>query len=71
MYFVEFFALHIDDRAVYIVMEYMPLGDLGKYIDFLWDEADAKIVAHQLLLGLKFMHAQNITHRDLKPAVST
>ena len=52
-------------------MEYMEWGDLGNYIRDRWDEGDAAIVAHQLLCGLQYLHQNRITHRDLKPAVST
>ena len=52
-------------------MEYMQWGDLGNYIRDRWDEGDVAIVAHQLLCGLKYLHQNRITHRDLKPAVST
>ena len=51
-------------------MELMYFGDLGKYLDFAWEELNVRIVAAQLLAGLKFMHENDITHRDLRPAVS-
>ena len=50
-------------------MDYMKLGDLRKYIDFIWEEDDTKIVVQQVLSGLSFMHGNGITHRDLTPAV--
>ncbi|KAF8415620.1 kinase-like domain-containing protein [Tirmania nivea] len=67
-WFVQFFASHEDSQHIYIAMEYIAWGDLGKYIDFGWDERDAAIVAHQLLCGLQYLHQKGITHRDLKPA---
>jgi serine/threonine protein kinase len=51
-------------------MEYMEFGDLESYIDVQWTEGDIKVVARQLLEGLKVMHDDGILHRDLKPAVS-
>ena len=48
----------------------MSFGDLESHIGFKWSESDAKVVAKQLLEGLKIMHDDGIVHRDLKPAVS-
>ena len=67
---MQFYGLDSDAQNIYIVMEYMEWGDLGHYIRDKWDECDAAIVAHQLLCGLQYLHQNQITHRDLKPAVS-
>jgi serine/threonine protein kinase len=48
----------------------MDFGDLETHIEFKWSENDTKVVARQLLEGLKLMHDDGIIHRDLKPAVS-
>jgi serine/threonine protein kinase len=48
----------------------MDFGDLETHIGFKWTENDTKVVARQLLEGLKLMHDDGIIHRDLKPAVS-
>jgi serine/threonine protein kinase len=48
----------------------MEFGDLETHIGFKWTENDTKVVARQLLEGLKLMHDDGIIHRDLKPAVS-
>jgi serine/threonine protein kinase len=51
-------------------MEYLPLGDLQKYIDNPLKESEAATIAQQLLEGLAFMHENDFAHRDLKPAVN-
>lgn len=67
---MQLFGWYEDEIYVYIVMEYMEHGDLDKHIDFRWKEDDIKVVAVQVLEGLKIMHDDGIIHRDLKPAVS-
>ena len=58
---------------MYIAMEYLPMGDMSKTFanGYRWNESDAKVVIEQLLHGLVVMHNAGITHRDLKPEVST
>jgi serine/threonine protein kinase len=51
-------------------MEYLPFGDLEKYIDNPLNDGEAASIAQQLLEGLAFMHENDFAHRDLKPAVS-
>lgn len=51
-------------------MEYIQYGDLASRIrgsDM--TESDARIIALQLVKGLKVMHDNNFCHRDLKPEV--
>ena len=67
---MQLFALHSDAQYIYIAMECMWWGDLGNHIRDRWDEDDVAIVTHQLLCGLQYLHQNQITHRDLKPAVS-
>lgn len=69
-WFLQFFAWHEDAINLYIIMENIDLGDLGKYIDQPWLGTDASVVAEQLLQGLQVLHKEGITHRDLKPAVN-
>ena len=51
-------------------MEYLPAGDLSKYIDPSLPEEQGRQIVYQLLEGLSFMHEAGFAHRDLKPAVS-
>ena len=48
-------------------MEYFPLGDLQRYMDTKMPESQVKFIVSQLLEGLKIMHENQFTHRDLKP----
>lgn len=54
-----------------IMTEYFPLGSLDKYIKEGMKENDARIISLQLLEGLRLMHEEGFTHRDLKPQVSS
>lgn len=50
-------------------MEYIPLGDLQKYMVQPLAEDEAQLITLQLLEGLDFMHSHGFAHRDLKPQV--
>ncbi|KAI8719031.1 hypothetical protein NCS52_00683400 [Fusarium sp. LHS14.1] len=58
-----------DDRLLIIIMEYVPGGDLGKLISDqgALTEGVVRIMSAQLLSALGYLHANNITHRDVKP----
>ncbi|KAM0520501.1 hypothetical protein ACHAPE_002894 [Trichoderma viride] len=68
--FVKFLGWYDDDALnLYIAMEYVPLGDLQKYMDKpgLIDEADVREISFQVLEGLSYMHREGFAHRDIKP----
>lgn len=65
--FVEFLGWFEDGDNIFLAMEYFPLGTLDKFIDEDLKEEDARVIAAQLLEGLKIMHGEGFTHRDLKP----
>ena len=48
-------------------MEYFKYGDLQSHMSTRIPEVQSKIIAAQLLQGLKIMHQEKFTHRDLKP----
>lgn len=56
--------------AVCVTMEYLPNGDLQKYMTRPFSENEAQQITFQLLEGLDFMHSSGFTHHDLKPEVS-
>lgn len=55
---------------MFITMEYLPDGDLHKYLNSPLPEDEGQHIVFQILEGLDFMHDNGFTHRDLKPAVS-
>ena len=50
-------------------MEYFPYGDLARYLKSPLSEFQIKQITEDVLEGLKVMHAEGFTHRDLKPQV--
>ncbi|EON97264.1 putative meiosis-specific serine threonine-protein kinase mek1 protein [Phaeoacremonium minimum UCRPA7] len=58
-----------DDRLFIIIMEYVPAGDLGRFITDRGPlpEITVKEMSRQLIDALGYLHTNNITHRDVKP----
>ncbi|CAG9949061.1 unnamed protein product, partial [Clonostachys rosea f. rosea IK726] len=65
--FVQSFGWYDSQDYLYITMEYLPRGDLSRYLKNRLPEAEASLVILQVLEGLEFMHRNKFAHRDLKP----
>ncbi|CAH0047665.1 unnamed protein product [Clonostachys solani] len=65
--FVRSDGWYESNDSIFIVMEYMELGDLQSYLTRPFPEAEVQQIVGQLLEGLDFMHASDFIHRDLKP----
>jgi serine/threonine protein kinase len=68
---VESFGWFRHGSSIHVLMEYMPLGDLDKYLrDTPMPISEARDITHQIVGGLNAMHSCKFVHRDLKPQVS-
>ncbi|KAI1335365.1 hypothetical protein F5Y15DRAFT_409212 [Xylariaceae sp. FL0016] len=59
-----------ENRAeIYLVMEYMDMGDMFTYINQngRLEEWETMVYFRQILSALEYVHSFNICHRDLKP----
>ena len=58
-----------DDSRLYIVSDFMQGGDMFYHLHYnkKFDEPRAKFYAIELILGLEFLHKNNMIYRDLKP----
>jgi serine/threonine protein kinase len=66
---VRYIDYHDHEQWVYIIMEYVPHGELSSYMQENGPipEAQAQIITRQILHALQYLHQRNITHRDIKP----
>ncbi|KAK8794641.1 hypothetical protein WA158_001622 [Blastocystis sp. Blastoise] len=57
------------NSKIFIVLEYIPNGELFEYISSngKLEETRARVLFHQLVDGVDYIHSLGICHRDLKP----
>jgi len=68
-FLVKLFFAFQNSKNVFLVLEYCPCGDLGKYLETerRFSEEVAKIYACEIILGLESLHSNGVMYRDLKP----
>ncbi|KAH0848382.1 hypothetical protein AYO21_04408 [Fonsecaea monophora] len=66
---VNYVDCHTYQHWIYILMEYVPYGELAKELGKhgAIPESDVQQIAKQILHALYYLHRRNITHRDIKP----
>uniref|UniRef100_UPI00358F60F5 rho-associated protein kinase 2-like isoform X3 n=1 Tax=Myxine glutinosa TaxID=7769 RepID=UPI00358F60F5 len=65
---VQLFSAFQDDRFLYMVMEYMPGGDLVNLMsNYDMPEKWARFYTAEVVLALDAIHSMNFIHRDVKP----
>ncbi|PLB33253.1 serine/threonine-protein kinase [Aspergillus candidus] len=66
---VQYIDHHEHDRWIYIIMEYVPAGELSTYLGSHGKipEDMVRTIARQILHALQYLHRRKITHRDIKP----
>ena len=66
---VKFFDYEERHHHLYIIMEFVPCGDLSKYSSVCryMKEDLGQSVTRQMCHALRYLHNCGITHRDIKP----
>ena len=56
-----------DKEDLYLILDYVPNGDLFALLSYEFSESQVRFVISQLVLALCHLHRNNIIYRDLKP----
>lgn len=69
---IKYHTSFMEAGSLHIVMEYAESGDLYQLLKAqkakrkYFSEKDLWMYAYEILLGLEYLHSQNIIHRDIK-----
>lgn len=64
----KIFNYGLSDTSIYILMEYLPGGDMHRYFtEHRVTQGQILAIFRQVLMGLRDIHAAGVVHRDLKP----
>ena len=59
-----------NENKIYIVMEYLPRGDIYFYLkrkEFMFKEEVIKMLLAEIIIGIEILHSEGIIYRELKP----
>ena len=68
-YVTQVIDVYEDAKKIFIVMEIIEGGELFEYVvsKLVIPEAEAALIAYQMLSTVAYMHEAGVVHRDLKP----
>lgn len=68
-YIVDFYYSIIGTNNLYLVMDFVPGGDLYSLLQEVGclDEEYARVYTAQIIKALEYLHGNEVVHRDLKP----
>ncbi|KAK2442309.1 mitogen-activated protein kinase kinase kinase [Trifolium repens] len=66
---VKYYGTEMDESKLYIFIEFMTKGSLRNlYQTYTLQDSQVSAYTRQILHGLKYLHDQNVVHRDIKCA---
>ncbi|PAV88988.1 hypothetical protein WR25_14947 [Diploscapter pachys] len=68
-FIVNLFTTDQDERNLYIIMEFLPGGELFSYLreSRVFSNSTSRFYAAEIVSALDYLHAHGIAYRDLKP----